>query len=375
MMSNREPSDYKFKFIEFKELDILKRERPDLYRNASSQLLLSCPDVFEDFPCYFYLLDNEENIVCSVKTFPDTLVTSNKTYPWAWFGALLTDESYRGKGLATMLIRECKNILHKKGIAWGGVFSTDIAIRIYRKLGVTIPGYANRYLYLKSARPFLIAHVRSIFLSSFLNVLYMGTTRFLYKAFFSKPWIRKRNCRKLIFTEFIENDDIAYQKKINHSTIFHFNDSLDKLIWKIRGCNLKTGNICKLYIAKDLKTNDIVGYFVVRNKIQKEPVALKYKDFTIMTLMDYGLFINDDTIYSSIIEKLFDLFWESSTEVLEVISNSEALCAVLRRKGMLRVGKGMSFKFSLPKNWNIGDDCKKLENWHLTHFCGDGFSF
>ena len=109
--------------------------------------------------------------------------------------------------------------------------------------------------------------------------------------------------------------------------------------------------------------------------MQTEPVAVKYKDFTIMTLMDYGLFIDDETTYLSIIEKLFDLFWQSSAEVLEVISNSEALCAVSRRKGMLRVGKGMSFKYSLPENWDIGDECNRLENWHLTHFCGDGFSF
>ena len=374
-MPYRDPSDYKFKFIEFKELDIIKRERPGLYENASSRLLLSCPDVFKDFPCYFYLLDNDNNIVCSVKAFPDRLVTSDKTYPWAWLGALLTDERYRGKGLATILISECEKILHKKGIAWGGVFSTDIALRIYRKLGFTIPGYANRYLFLKSARPFLVAHVRSIFLSSFLNILYMGATRFLYKACFSNPWFRKRKSRKLMFTECDENNYTSYHKKINYSTTFHFNDSQDKLIWKIRGCKSKSGNICKLFIARDLTTNDIVGYFVVRNKIQKEPVAVKYKNFTIMTLMDYGLFIDDEAIYSSIIENLFDLFWKSSAEVLEVISNSEALCAVLRRKGMLRVGKGMSFKFSLPEFWNIGDECSKLEEWHLTHFCGDGFSF
>ncbi len=375
MTSNRDSSEYRVKFIEFKELDVIKREQPDLYNNASSRLLLSCPDIFEEFPCYFYILDNEDKIVCSVKTFPDRLVVGIKSYPWAWFGALFTKEDHRGKGLATLLIRECRNILHKKGIAWGGVFSTENALRIYRKLGFTIPGYADRYLFLKSGRAFLSVHVRIKFLASFLNILYMGVIRVVYRAFLSKRWFREKPHRKVVFEECSEFNDTAFKGKIEHSAGFHFNDSIFKLNWKIGGCRKKAENACNSYIVRELATNDVVGYFVVRNKLQIEPVASKYRDFRIMTLMDYGLFIDDETVYLSIIDKLFDLFWESSAEVFEVVSNSETLCAELRRKGMLRVGKGMSFKYSLPESWNISDECKKLENWHLTHFCGDGFSF
>lgn len=172
-----------------------------------------------------------------------------------------------------------------------------------------------------------------------------------------------------------EYNGIAFQEKIKNSTRFRFNDSIVKLNWKIGGCGQKGENICKPYIIKVSATNEIVGYCVVRNKLQIEPIASKYKNFMMMTLMDYGLFVDDERLYLSIIDKLFDLFWESSAEVFEVVSNSETLCAALRRKGMLRVGKGMSFKFSLPESWSISDGYEQLENWHLTHFCGDSFTF
>ena len=62
-------SGYRFGLIEVGDLHRIKKEQPDLYEKARSRLLLSCPDVFDEFPCYFYLLDDEQNIVCSVKTF------------------------------------------------------------------------------------------------------------------------------------------------------------------------------------------------------------------------------------------------------------------------------------------------------------------
>ncbi|MCK4549140.1 MAG: GNAT family N-acetyltransferase, partial [Candidatus Krumholzibacteria bacterium] len=291
------------------------------------------------------------------------------------FGALFTEEDHRGRGLATRLIRESVAILHKRGIAWGGVFSTENALRIYRKLGFTIPGYADRYLFLKSGEAFFNVHIRSKSLSCFLNVLYMGAIKVIYKVFFSGRWFRGKSHCKLMLEECDEYNGIAFQEKIKNSTRFRFNDSIVKLNWKIGGCGQKGENICKPYIIKVSATNEIVGYCVVRNKLQIEPIASKYKNFMMMTLMDYGLFVDDERLYLSIIDKLFDLFWESSAEVFEVVSNSETLCAALRRKGMLRVGKGMSFKFSLPESWSISDGYEQLENWHLTHFCGDSFTF
>lgn len=51
-----------------------------------------------------------------------------------------TDPAYRGKGLATLLVKNMVRVLHERNIAWAGVFSNSVAIRIYEKLGFAFPG-------------------------------------------------------------------------------------------------------------------------------------------------------------------------------------------------------------------------------------------
>lgn len=369
--------EYQFKYITFKELDYLEKNHP-LVCEASSRLSLEqlrkSPDIYDEFPCFFYLIRNNK-IISSFQTFPDRLSIKGKTYPWAWSGSTFTDPSYRGRGLATILNREAVKILHQKGLARSAVFSAEATVHIYRKLGFTVPGHVSRYLMLKSARPFLRAHLGSGMSSRILNALISPVIRLIFRTIYGQRKLKTLAAR----TEIIPSDDeghiIDSFPKLYYRNKFHFNDSPSKLIWKIKVSSSRDENECLLYYLRGVTEDKPLCYFVIRMKNQQESRGLKYKDFKLMTLMDFGFFEDDTRIYSTLVKKVTCLFWESDAEVLEIISNSELLDSDLRRMGMIRVGKGVSFMFSVPKDWPRDEEWNKLHNWHITHFSGDAYSF
>ena len=149
----------------------------------------------------------------------------------------------------------------------------------------------------------------------------------------------------------------------------HFNDSYQKLKWKIAN-----GNKDSLYLIKDKNTEKPLCYIIARNRKINKGFA-QYKNFKLMTLMDYGYFSDKKDIDKIIIQTVFKLFLNNDAEVLEIITSSSSLGHYSRKMGMFKVGRGMSFKFSIPDHFNIGQDCNEISSWHLTHFSSDAFSF
>jgi hypothetical protein len=176
----------------------------------------------------------------------------------------------------------------------------------------------------------------------------------------------------------VEYDDVNMLPefpKIHHPETYHFIDGLERFAWKMKSCGDHLGDICRVYMIKEPETDHPIAYFVLRTKMQTESMGIKYKNFKLMTLIDFALFRNEESIYPFIFRKAFEYFWESDADVFEVISNSKSFGKVIPKIGMIRGGRGMSFKFSLPGSWDIDNSYAELENWTLTHFCGDGFSF
>lgn len=365
--------DLDYKYLTFNDLKDIKSSNTQLYYEASSETLLSCPDIYDSFPCYFYLVDKANSTVCSVKAFPDTFFDGKRRYKWAWLGALVTREEYRGKGVASLLTKECEKTLHEHDIAWGGVFSNDIALRIYRKLGFTIPGYAGRYILLKSIKPLIKSYLNIKGIDTIINLPYMIIIKAFKKAYIDKFFNTGKRVEIQECKDLKEIEELIKREKTNK---FTFNRSMVKILWKIDSCNRNKNNLCKLYLCKEIESKKIVAYFIVRYKKQTEAIGVRYKDFSIYTLMDFGIFIENSNIYKIISGEVFKLFWETKADVFEVISNSAQLIRTLRKLGLIRVGKGMSFKFSMPKNWQIDEyNASRLSNWGLNYFCGDGFSF
>ncbi len=90
--------------------------------------------------------------------------------------------------------------------------------------------------------------------------------------------------------------------------------------------------------------------------------------------MDFGLFRNDQHIYSVLLKKVLNLFWASDAEIFEIVSNSSTMNSLIKKYGMLKAGRGASFNFIVPKEWNWENEWDSLENWNITHFSVDAFS-
>ncbi|HYA39785.1 MAG TPA: GNAT family N-acetyltransferase [Syntrophobacteraceae bacterium] len=367
--------DYIFSFVEFRQISELDRSHPIIaaqFPSINFSLVQSCPDIEDDFPVLAYLATQSGNIASYLMFIPDQLYYKSNTYRLAWAGSLFTSPDYRSKGLATVLIHNITAILHARGIAWAGVFSTEIALRIYRKLGFVVPGYARRYLALKSARPFLMAHWPKIPVETFAKHVSDPILKSFYQYTVMKRRYRTTNVKCIAASMLdLRIQKELFPKYINH-TRFHFRNDFEKVRWKVDRISLREGNECELYILFDTISSKPLGYFVTRLRHQSAPLASRYKNFWLMTLMDYGT-INDQ-LYGQILHESMSLFLKSRAEIFEIISNSKEVAKVARSFGLVAVGKGMSFKFSLPAHWRITEEYAELDSWPLTHFCGDGFT-
>lgn len=130
-----------------------------------------------------------------------------------------------------------------------------------------------------------------------------------------------------------------------------------------------------LWLIRDNRSQECLAYMIVRERTQVQPLADKYRDFRLMTLMDFA-FVNDDArATNGIVGHLIRLFFESDCDVLEVISSNKLVNRAAAKRAMIPVGKGMSFTYSVPDNWNLPANLAHVENWPLSSFCGDAFTF
>ena len=362
------------KYIEYGELSSIAESHPTVYEayvDASGNFakfdsLANSPDIYDEFPIFFYLEYNGK-LVSYISTLPDLMFFQDSSYSWAWGGDLFSDPSYRGKGLATLLVKGMVEVLHNRKIAWGGVFSTPTALHIYKKLGYNILDYVDRFIFLKSAKPVLKRHVKSEAVVDFIDVLIRPLLKCVI-AVLKDSNIDKSNITSIEVLDHSELDRLN-DKKIVYFSKFHFNDSFCKLKYKI---GMK--ETVKIYIIHDRNTREALAYYVLSNRYIRKPLG-DYSHFNLMTLMDFGFFKKDARIFEYIVNEVFKAFSVSAAEALEVISSYNILSSLLKKRMMVKVGSGMSFKFTLPSTWKLDSSIDSVESWHLTHFSGDAFGF
>ncbi len=360
-----------FQCITFERIGEIKRLHPLVYDYYSDHLsnridhLADCPDIMQSFPFVHYLTI-ENRIVSTCLAIPDKVSAYGNTYPWAWAGALMTDPNYRGMGLATRLITEMAAVLNGRGIAWGGVFSTQRALRIYKKLNFIIPGVANRYLFAKTAVPLTSLFYKENLCVSLFDNIYRGFAKFFMSL------VYKRKAAEMI--EVVEHGPGGYTNAfvrrdgMAETASFYFNSSSAKMNWKVSSTH---NNV--VHLIKDKAHNRVVGHIIVNEHTNTRRIRNMCPTFTVMTIMDYCMYDDADD-YHTLMTAVFTLFRKSKSDVLEIISSSHGLNRFLARKGMLLMG-GMSFTFKVPEEWRWDNECTKLNNWRLTHFDGDAYSF
>jgi len=324
--------------------------------------------VTNDFPIFCYMLDGNK-VAAYFSSFPDRLYCEDREYNWAWCGNLFTNPEYRGQGIASALVKEQVSLFHSKSLAWGGVFSTPTALRIYERLGFSVLGYAPRYLLIRKVGPLLRHH--------FANMFVIRTAELAYGAFLYTAR-RMLHDDRAFFREYtIEAEETGTTnskhglENIKYSELYHFDDSEAMTCWK-----MGARKIDQLYVARSRRTGRKAFYLVVRcREIKKKALFGRYRGFNLMTVMDYGRFDLEPSISDAIISGVMALFFASGADACEIVSSDQNICRSAWRHGMIRVGMGMSFAYSLPADWKIGSECADMHQWHLTHYRGDAFGF
>jgi ribosomal protein S18 acetylase RimI-like enzyme len=375
-MTRESPSRAEVEIMTVSDIAKNRHEALSLLGDQGINLILECPEVESEFPRVFYLRENDGQIICSLKFLPDKLVADDGTeFKWAWAEDLFTHPQHRGRGLATIVTRRSAEILNQKGIAWGGVLSTDSAVRIYRRLNFYNPGYAKRYLMVKTVEPLLNAYINRKSIVRWIGNIFNPIISKVYYKFLK--WNRisgiVKTFQELSLSDIKKNEN--YFPPIKYDCQCHFKDSNERIFWKVNWANSRQGHNCRIYLFGGCDASIALGYMVVRKRVQMEPMAGRFRDFRLMTLMDFGFFKLEENAYLMLLHSILKLFWQGDADVLEVITNNIRLQNLARHLGLIRIGKGMSFTYSVPRDWNWPNNYNNIRSMHLTHFCGDGFTF
>jgi len=366
---------FEFGYLEFSEmLDLRNRDYPlDLQQQAAAHFsqLERCPDIYDEYPCVFFLRHDDE-IASSVTTLPDTLSVNDKTYKWSWSGSLETKPQYRGKGLATRLILDLLRTLHDRDIIRGSAFSADATMHIYgNKIPATNIGCADRLLMVKSAKPVFDYHLNNELLAAVATSGYNSIARTIFPMLEKATGLPGTSIEvfeipvEALLGQYRELFDNQY-----YDVPFHFNDTAEKLAWKMSIANATQ----VIYVVRSKSDGIPLSYFIAREIHVDQPLGGKYSDFELFTVMHYGFFRKQADAYQTLLHAILKVFNERSVDILELITSSTSFSRRLGRFLLRSVGKGMSFTSNYPPQIEKSLRANSLDDWHLTHYCGDGFS-
>jgi GNAT superfamily N-acetyltransferase len=318
------------------------------------------PHINAAFPVFF-CLEEGGRVACHFVSFPDQVRISGKVTPWAWSGDLFTHPDHRGKGLASRLVAEQTRELHEAGYVWGGVFSTDAALAIYRKLGFKLPGFAARLLIVNHASPLIKGLGASNLGSCTGDLVFRMLERARLLAFRRGP--PGPNSRYQLHADLSDAPGVGAR---NAGSSISFDESSAMLQWKLsaRGID-KT-------ISFSNGMNDL-GSFFVRSRVVQQHWRGRQFQLRLMTIMHTLSAINDPAFADHVVWASVDMLRRDGADALEIITSSPAMIYAARRRGMFRAGRGMSFTYYAPPNLLWPEP--SLADWPLTHYCGDAFSF
>jgi len=358
-----------FNYVTYDQLNDLEYSHPlvtSLFDKDTFHFYTSNPDKTPDFPLLFYIKENGK-VVSYIRVIPDKVIDKNgNIHQWAWTGGLKTDPQFRGKGYATELVRQTLKVLCEKQLPRGSVYSAPETLHIYSKVGGVVAGFVRRYLLLKTIRPVLGRYIGCGYLLQLVDSVY----RYTYLSLVSLVLRIGPSYKDFEIITLSQNDLKDFNQMIKHNNICSFNSGIEKLLWKISMAK----NRQELFFVSDEGRN-IIGYFVIRRKSNSVDSNKKYSNYNLMTLMDYGCYIDDMNFFTNILfHKVLFMFLKSESDVLEIIASSTTMISSAKKHLFIKAGRGMSFTFSMLPRGDIEYDLAP-DGWLFTSFCGDAFTY
>ncbi len=345
----------------------------DLVSEDRMEAFSRFPGASDDFPLMFYLMNHNHEVCSYFRTIPDVVTVNEETRTWAWTGDNFTHPEFRRRGLSTLLQRQGTQYLHERCIGRGSVYSTDVTIHTFKKLGFSLPGYARRFLMLRSLRPFIEGNIQNPAMRRLCTLLSKPLTglAMLTASCWNRLLSGGTDCTE---TSSVSEPALGQLlQSICAQRPVHFSTDIQLLNSKIEMAK-RTGQV-SLWLVHCARSGNCLAYMIVRERLQEEPLAEKYRGFRLMTLMDFGFDANNRSAATAVVGHLVRLFLNSRSDVLEIVSSNELLNRTAATRGFVPIGRGMSFGYSVPEAWQWPDSLNDVGSWPLTSFCGDGYTF
>ena len=333
----------------------LASQRPDLTTPA---FLTNPVQSDGDFPYLFYFLQ-DGNIVGSRRAIPDRLYHGSDSYAFAWCFDTYVNRNFHGKGIGTKLVAVQSEQLSREGYISGAAFSAPAMMRIYEKLGYNVLGFVPKYALLRNTKPFLAAKIRSdvatSIVASFANTVL-------------KTW-----------------SALSFPDPANDITV----EVADTRAIEFKSTELERASMLRWdcdpsWVVARLQESDHI--YVVRKKLTGRPSAAlvaRLRDQSSgngamavkrLTIMHFIANDDDAEALEYIAAAARVLLRRTKADVVDIITSSPELERALRKHGFRRRGDGMTYVFKVPPNIKLCN-ADTQANWHLTHFCSDGFTF
>lgn len=357
-----------FNKIRLGELMDLGRYHPLIathHPKLGNSLLPPIPEDDPDFPVVFYGQEDGQ-LACFIRSFPDCLTFDGTSVPWAWCGNLMTFPDFRRRGLAQALVEEQLTAFDQSGHVWGGVFSAVPALRLYEKLSFTMVGMAPRLCSVRNLTPFLSHHMPGA-VAKTVGALGKLTMSGVDRALRLRQRWRGKVTVSTLSPEQLETLLDQTSPESEAPAQFDMDAS-----WVLRRRAVR--NVDQIMLVRDAEDTPI-GYFLVRQRAnQQRPIREKYYGVVSMTVMHFGLLVDQLEAPEQILAAALDHFWPSKADIFEIVTSNEALISAAKQAGLFPLGQGMSFKFMEPGSLK-GQLPKTLSSYKLTHYAGDAFGF
>ena len=335
----------------------LARERPDLLRPSFEDNPMAMPD---DFPFLFFASENGQ-VVGSRKSMPDVVWIGGEPKLWAWNFDTFVEPRYRGRGVGRKLVELQIREVGKRGIISGASFSAPATMRIYQKLGFQVLGHAPRMNLVRRTRPFLHSWgiPRPLLgIGSFLGDATLKVDLKLRHFFRGRPRLDLARIDAATFEE-------MFRKSVVRKQLNYWDGGPQWVLARRRSSDA-------LIVASRSNDEMPVVTFVARERFQSDMIRGQERKIKRLSIMHFDFLDDGEDVPQIFASAVASLLEQCRADVADVITSFPPAVLALTARGFRSRGPGMSFCCILPEQAHIRG---KLSDWHLTHFCSDGFMF
>ena len=306
---------------------------------------------FSDIPYNYYVLEQENKVIGYVGEMPYKFHIFTHDYDGFIFVDNMTDASFRGKGVGTMIV---KNALGQSTLFSLGVWMNAPNSRVAERAG------------LKPVNP-IFTYIRGYDFSPLFKTKYAWLNKILTAAanrFF--PILYK--IEKLTFNS--KNNNISFVDKFDdridtlfHDVKKHFNciafRTHKSLNWKF--AHKESPKFQKLVYTRD---KSLLGYliFIVRNKNNRK----------VATIYDFLCSPDKKDIFCALMESAIIEIEKSQPDSIEILCSDKRYKNMLKRYGFLSTRENKyALKYMNDEYIKNSESLRNGYNWFFTYGDGD----